>query len=317
VNHSPPQRAHTPSIEFEEASVKVFRHRWLLCLLAIVSFLLLAAAPPTVPVARLIQQLGSDSFGQREGATRALDRIGEPALALLREATRDLDPEVRVRAGGLVRLIQGRLARTDFPREPAPKGAVVLFDGKSLGGWVKRDGKAPAHWEVLPGGVLQVTRGGDIMTERTFGGRFRLHVEFRVPDMPWSRGQARGNSGVFLQGRYEMQILDSYALAADHRSCGSVYGLVSPKVNACKAPLTWQSFDIDFSSPVFQEGRKVKDAQLSALHNGVKVHDDVALTRPTEAGLPGDLALPGPVLLQDRGNPVQFRNVWLLPVPQR
>jgi hypothetical protein len=216
-----------------------------------------AAAPPTVPVARLIQQLGSDSFGQREGATRALDRIGEPALPLLREATRDLDPEVRVRAGGLVRLIQGRLARTDFPRESAPKGAVVLFDGKSLDGWVKRDGKTPAHWEVLPGGVLQATRGGDIMTERSFAGRFRLHVEFRVPDMPWSRGQARGNSGVFLQGRYEVQILDSYALAADHRSCGAVYGLVSPKVNACKAPLTWQSFDIDFTPPVFQEGRKV------------------------------------------------------------
>ncbi len=282
--------------------------------LLLVSLTLSAAAPPS-PVARLVRQLGSESFAEREAASRALERLGEPALPLLRKATRHPDLEVRVRAARLVRLIQGRLDRVDFPGEPPPSGAIVLFGGKSLGGWTGRDGKSRADWKLLPGGVMEC-RGGDIMTRRSFTGRFRLHVEFRVPDMPRARGQGRGNSGVYVQGRYEVQILDSHALPPDRVSCGAIYGLAAPAVNACKAPLAWQSFDIDFRAPIIREGRKVKHARLSVRHNGVKIHGGVDLVRATPSGLPGDLASPGPVLLQGHGCPVQFRNVWLLPLTE-
>lgn len=198
---------------------------------------------------------------------------------------------------------------------PPPKGALVLFDGKNLEDWVyRKDGKSSAKWKLLPGGVMQV-EGGDIHTIQRFSDRFRLHVEFRVPYYPGKRGQQRGNSGVYVQGRYEVQVLDSYGVTPGKNDCGAIYGVAIPKVNACKAPTVWQSYDIEFTAPKFEAKKKIAPAYMTVIHNGVKVHDHVAIhTDNTTAGMGGDPSTPGPIMLQDHGDPVQYRNIWLLPL---
>jgi hypothetical protein len=204
--------------------------------------------------------------------------------------------------------------KADVKSEPPPPGAVLLFDGKSLDGWMKRDSKDPAGWKILQGGVMQA-EGKDIATRQKFDGSFKLHVEFRVPYMPAAKGQARGNSGVYVQGRYEVQVLDSYGLKPQKNDCGAIYGVAAPLVNACKAPTVWQSYDIEFHSPKCENGRKVANARMTVHQNGVKIHDNVAINVDnTTAGLGGDPCTSGPIMLQFHGDPVQFRNVWLLPL---
>jgi hypothetical protein len=210
----------------------------------------------------------------------------------------------------------------DMASVPAPREAVVLFDGKSLDGWTKRDGKAPAAWKLLDGGTMQVGGGGDIITKQKFDGKFRLHVEFRVPYMPKASGQGRGNSGVYLQGRYEVQVLDSYGLKSKDNDCGGIYGVAAPLTNACKAPTVWQTYDILFQAPTCKDGKVAEPAIVTVRHNGVLIHDKQRLARKkgdgeeivtnTTAGMGGDPCTPGPILLQDHGNPVQFRNIWLV-----
>ena len=208
----------------------------------------------------------------------------------------------------------------DAPSVAAPSGAIVLFDGKSLDGWTKRDGKAAA-WKLLDGGSMQVN-GGDIITKQKFDGHFKLHVEFRVPYMPKASGQGRGNSGVYLQGRYEVQVLDSYGLKSQNNDCGGLYTIAAPLVNACKAPTVWQTYDIVYQAPRCDNG-KASDPGIVTVHqNGKLIHDKVRLAHKkngkeeivtnTTAGLGGDVCTPGPILLQDHGNPVQFRNIWLV-----
>jgi hypothetical protein len=203
--------------------------------------------------------------------------------------------------------------KEDVKSVPAPKGAVVLFDGKGLEGWLKTDGKTPAEWKLLEGGVMQVGKG-NIITKEKFDGSFKLHVEFRVPYMPEAKGQARGNSGVYVQGHYEVQVLDSYGLESKADDCGAIYEVAAPKVNACKAPTVWQSYDIEFTAPKCVDGKRTEWARMTVYHNGVKIHDNVEVNKEnTRAGLGGDVCTPGPIMLQDHGNPVQFRNIWLLP----
>ena len=195
-----------------------------------------------------------------------------------------------------------------------PDGAVVvLFDGKDFSKWVKRDGKGEVKW-TLKDGVMEGVKGhGDIVTKDKYGGKFKLHVEFRVPYEPGGAGQGRGNSGVYLQGRYEVQILDSYGLTSGKNDCGAIYGVAAPEVNACKAPTVWQSYDIEFTSPKVENGKKTEPARMTVSHNGIKIHDNVEVTSDnTTSGLGGDIAKPGPIMLQDHGHPVQFRNVWVL-----
>ena len=207
--------------------------------------------------------------------------------------------------------------KLDVPGTPPPKGATLLFDGKSLDNWVSRNGKDPAGWTLLDSGILEVkSPTSDIMTREKFSGRFRLHVEFRVGYQPKATGQRRGNSGVYLQGRYEIQILDSYGTKGGLKDdCGAVYSVAAPRMNVCKAPTIWQSYDIEFHSPKFVDGKKTEPARISVHHNGVKIHDDVKINRDlTRSGLASDPKTPGPILLQDHGNPVQYRNIWLMPI---
>jgi hypothetical protein len=191
-----------------------------------------------------------------------------------------------------------------------PPGAIVLFGGKSLDGWVKRDGATPADWPVQ-GDVLTVGKG-NIMSRERFGS-FQLHLEFNVPYMPSARGQARGNSGVYLTGTHELQILDSYKLKPQNNDCGAIYKQVTPSVNACKPPLQWQTYDVTFHKAVVEGGKVVKKARVTVVQNGVTIIDDAPI-----AITPGGIDIPdgqdGPLLLQDHGNRVEFRNIWIKPL---
>jgi hypothetical protein len=201
----------------------------------------------------------------------------------------------------------------DVESTPPPKGAVVLFDGKDLSKWEKKGGKGEVKWTLRDGAMEGVKGHGDIVTRETFGGNFKLHVEFRVPYEPAGKGQGRGNSGVYVQGRYEVQILDSYGLKSGKNDCAAIYDIHPPKFNACKAPTVWQSYDIEFTAPKFANGKKTEPARMTVRHNGVLVHENAEIpVDNTRAGLGGDPATPGPILLQDHGHPVQFRNIWLL-----
>ncbi len=197
---------------------------------------------------------------------------------------------------------------------PPPEGAIVLFDGKGFDGWVQPNGSEPA-WKLVDGGAAQV-QGGGLRTVDEYDGRFKFHVEFRTPYQPDKAGQARGNSGVYLQGRYEVQILDSYGIEKPGpNDCGAIYEVSAPSTNACKAPTIWQSYDIEFQAPRFEDGKKVAPARMTVHQNGVLIQDDVEIPMDnTRAGLGGDPSQPGPIYLQDHGDPVQFRNIWLLPI---
>ena len=202
------------------------------------------------------------------------------------------------------------LKNTSLGAKP-PEGAIVLVDGESLSAWVKRNGE-PATWTIEDGGMTVKPGAGNIVTKESFDGDFLLHAEFSVPYMPEAKGQARGNSGIYLQGRYEVQVLDSYGLDSQDNDCGGIYKQHKPLVNACKPPLQWQTYDIDFQAPVVEDGKVVKKARATIKQNGVVIHDDVEI-EPTPGGIASDTAASGPILLQDHGNLVQFRNMWLLP----
>ena len=134
-----------------------------------------------------------------------------------------------------------------------------------------------------------------------------------MPYVPEGKGQGRGNSGVYVQGRYEVQVLDSYGLKSQKNDCAAIYEVAAPTVNACKAPTVWQSYDIDFTAPKFEGGKKTEPARMTVSHNGVLVHDNAAIpVDNTRAGMGGDPSKPGPILLQDHGHPVQFRNLWVV-----
>jgi hypothetical protein len=193
-----------------------------------------------------------------------------------------------------------------------PAGAVVLFDGKDLSGWVKRDGTTPADWPVEDG-IFTVGAGKkDIQTKQEFGD-FKLHIEFNVPYMPKAKGQARGNSGVYLQGRYELQVLDSYGLVLQDNDCGAIYKQIVPAVNACKPPLQWQTYDVTFHAPRFDGEKVVKKARVSVVQNGIPIIDDKEID-VTAGGISSQPAKTGPLDLQDHGNTVQYRNIWIKPL---
>ena len=196
-----------------------------------------------------------------------------------------------------------------------PESAVVLFNGSDLSNWTSRDGGEPG-WAVEEGVMAVVPRTGDIMTTERFTDHF-LHLEFMTPDMPEATGQAKGNSGVFLQGRYEIQVLDSYGIEVPGMGdCGAIYNQYAPLVNACKPPLEWQSYDVIFRAPrLNDDGEIVENTRVTVIQNGLVILNNVILSGTTGANIGGGVGEPGPLLLQDHGNLVKFRNIWAVPLP--
>lgn len=199
---------------------------------------------------------------------------------------------------------------------PVPSDAIVLFDGKSMAGWQSADSAGgPAKWHVEHGYMEVAPRTGSIKTVRTLGD-VQLHIEWAAPAPPQGSGQDRGNSGViFMDGRYEVQVLDSYHndTYADGQA-GAIYGQYPPLVNASRPPGEWQTYDIAFHGPRFDAaGNVVRKARFTVFHNGLLVQDDVVLSGPTaHQERPPYSAHPAklPLLLQDHGHRVRYRNIW-------
>ena len=194
-----------------------------------------------------------------------------------------------------------------------PSDAIVLFEGKSMEKWTHKD-KRPVEW-VIEHGILTVNPGtGDIMTKENFGS-CQFHIEWRSPIEPDKTGQGKGNSGIFFQGLYEIQILNSFENRTySNGQASSVYKQHIPLVNATKSTGDWNSYDIIFHAPQFdQAGNKTKSGTITVLHNGVLVQDHVEILGSTEyIGKPKNVAHgDGPIILQDHSNEVSFRNIWI------
>lgn len=229
------------------------------------------------------------------------------ALSLMRRASVVL----------LVLVAAGSIAMAAQPLfkggEQAPSDAIVLFDGKDLSRWVMAGSDKAPTWKVVDG--YCTPQDGDICSKQHFND-CQLHVEFWVPLMPDAQGQARGNSGVFLKGfTYEVQVLDSYGLESKDNDCGAVYTVKAPLVNACRPPETWQSYDIIFHAPKFDEsGKKIANARITVFQNGVLIQDNTEVPYPTPNHSGVESKDPGPIELQWHHNPVRFRNVWVRPL---
>jgi hypothetical protein len=206
----------------------------------------------------------------------------------------------------------GTVSSDDLAGKP-PSDAVILFDGQSLAAWRKEDGGAPG-WKV-ESGYMEVVRGsGNLVTKEQFGDS-QLHIEFRSPSPPTGASQGRGNSGVFLFGLYEVQVLDSYdnVTYADGQA-SAIYGQSPPLVNASRPPGQWQVYDIVYTGPRFKDGKIEIPAYVTVLHNGVVTQNHTQVLGATmHRVLPKTTVHgpAGPIKLQDHGDPVQFRNIWI------
>ena len=186
----------------------------------------------------------------------------------------------------------------------APAGALVLYDGSSTSEW--KGGRIDKVTGLLN------TDGQDIKSLKNFQD-YTVHAEFFLPFKPGGRGQGRGNSGFYQVHHYEVQILDSFGLDGKNNECGGVYTKVEPKLNMCLPPLTWQTYDIEFTNAVLKDGKKVAPARLTAKLNGVLIHDNVAISGPTGGHRSEKLeGTPGPFILQGHDNPLQFKNIWVV-----
>jgi hypothetical protein len=194
-----------------------------------------------------------------------------------------------------------RVSKTMGMKPPA--GAVLLYDHtkpkESIKNW--QNGK-----DSPEGFLMQGTKSVKKLMSH------RVHIEFRTPYKPKDRGQGRGNSGVYMQGKFETQILDSFGLIGQDNETGGVYSIAYSRVNACFPPLSWQTYDVDFTAAKFEGGKKTKDASMTVHLNGILVHENLALDHATTASAVKDTEAPGPIYLQNHGNPVRFRNIWVL-----
>jgi uncharacterized protein (TIGR03000 family) len=247
-----------------------------------------------------------------------------------RKVSRDRD--VTVRAGERVTVDFTSPARapavsgpsTPAARPPSTPGRaggaaddaekVSLFNGNDLAGWVGRDFR-PAAWKV-DGGILEVVPGrGDIRTSKRFGPDFQLHAEFNVPLEANQRGQARGNSGIFLLGRYEIHILDSFKNPTPAGgACAALFGVIGPARNVSRPPGEWQTFDITFRAPRRGPDKKVQPGEVTVVHNGFVVVDKGRFDSPTRGAPFANVGTDGPIVLQEHGSAVRFRNLWLKPL---
>jgi hypothetical protein len=194
-----------------------------------------------------------------------------------------------------------------------PEGAIVLLPFE--------EGKAPAmdewtnpNWKPCEDGSVLAYKG-DNKTKKSFGD-MKLHIEIRTPYMPKARGQGRGNSGVYLQDRYEVQVLDSFGLAPQNNDMAAVYSIEAPSQYAALPPGQWQTYDIEYRAPKLDaDGKKTQNANVTIVWNGVKVIDHFDIPKTTGGAAPGEVK-EGPIRLQDHGNPVRFRNAWVVPLKE-
>lgn len=188
-----------------------------------------------------------------------------------------------------------------------PAGAIVLFDGKNTEEF--KGGRLDAKTGLLN------TDGNDIVTKRKFS-NYLMHLEFMLPYRPDARGQGRGNSGFYQVDHYELQILDSFGLDGVNNECGGFYTKAAPKLNMCLSPLQWQVYDVEFTNAVQgPDGKKAKNATATVRHNGVLIHEGQELSGPTGGHRNDPEGTPGPIKLQGHGNPLQFRNIWIVEKP--
>ena len=227
---------------------------------------------------------------------------GSKAVFHLDEVTLTVDGktlEIESDGGNLASLKKVNRKSPTLGAKP-PEGATILFDGSSV--------DAFENGKITEDKLLAAT---GVQSKATFGDH-RLHLEFRTPFMPKSKGQARGNSGMYVQSRYEVQVLDSFGLDGKDNECGGIYSINEPIVNMCYPPLSWQTYDYEFTAARYDDaGKKTKNARITVKHNGTVIHDDLELIH----GTPGRFA-EGPekqgLFLQDHGNPVVFRNIWVV-----
>jgi len=226
------------------------------------------------------------------------------------ERTMDMKPEMSEFYSPAVPVV----TPGDIQTNSAPSDAIVLFDGKDLSAWVRSDGKE-GMWTVNGDGTMTATRGmGSIQTKENFRD-FQLHIEWSAPEEVKGSGQGRGNSGVFLQNMYEVQVLDCYENETYvNGSTASIYKQSAPLANVCRRPGEWNVYDIIYTAPTFKEdGTYRTNPYVTVIFNGVVVQNHTMIVGTTEyIGYPivkphGD----GPISLQDHGNPVRFRNIWL------
>ncbi len=235
------------------------------------------------------------TYDGRVTASGVAELTGEGRILAVRRS----QVVVKEASGKTLGTLEKTLRRSQTLGERPPQGARVLFSG--------RDARHFARGDVTTDHLL--VAGAE--TQQPFGD-FTMHLEFRAPYMPQARGQGRGNSGVYIQGRYEVQILDSFGLEGTNNECGSLYKQRAPLVNMSFPPLAWQTYDIVFTAPRFNAtGRKTSNARVTVRHNGVVVQNNVEITAKTGAGA-AEGPDPLPIKLQDHGNPVHFRNIWIV-----
>ena len=219
----------------------------------------------------------------------------------------------RIEGGNLTVLDDAGKTIATFPKiertsptlgKKPPEGAIVIFDGP---------GPVDETTTLIN---PRLTEDGLLMegvTAKDSFGDSHWHIEFRLPYQPKDRGQGRGNSGAYIAGAYEVQMLDSFGLEGKNNECGGVYSVAAPRVNMCLPPLAWQTYDIDFTAPRFEGDTKVKDAVMTVRHNGVVIQDNVGVPTITPGGPQKTEGPSGPLHLQNHGNPVRYRNIWVQP----
>jgi hypothetical protein len=201
--------------------------------------------------------------------------------------------------------------------QDAPSDAIVLFDGKDGSSWASRDG-GQVQWKIADNAMTVVGGSGEIHTKQGFGD-CQLHIEFREPSEVKGEGQGRGNSGIFLMGRYELQVLDCYNNKTYvNGQTASIYKQLVPLANACRPPGEWQTYDIIFTAPLFNEDSTVKSqARITVIHNGVLVQNNASIWGSTEYVGTAKYTKHGPkesLVLQDHGDRVSYRNIWIRPL---
>lgn len=232
---------------------------------------------------------GTITFASADGKTLAT--IGKGSLSL-------------TKADGTKHELKKTERRSPTLEAKPPEGAVILFDGTSADAW--ENGK-------IENGLLAAS---GCTTKQHFGD-YKLHLEFRTPYKPDARGQQRGNSGVYYGGRWETQILDSFGLEGEANECGGIYSVSKPRLNMCLPPLSWQTYDVEFTAAKFDaSGKRTAWPRITVRLNGTLIHENLELARDFTAAAPLSKPLDspqGPVFLQAHGNPVVFRNIWIVP----